>query len=74
MGHAMATKVERPEFWDDELEVLAERATTILGDDAVGVAIERLFRQMRSAGTPVASFDEFKAELKVELRRLVRPN
>jgi hypothetical protein len=74
MGNAMATKVERPEFWDDELEALSERATAILGDDVVSVAIERLFRQMRRAGTPVASFDEFKAKLKVELRRLVRPN
>jgi hypothetical protein len=74
MGPAMATKVERPELWDDELEVLSERATAILGDEAVSVAIERLLRHMRSAGTPVASFDEFKAELKVELRRLVRPN
>jgi hypothetical protein len=65
----MTTKIERSEFWDDELEALSERATAILGDEVVGVAIERLFRHMRSG-----SFDEFKAELKVELRRLVRPN
>jgi hypothetical protein len=70
----MATKVERPEFWDDELDVLSERAIAILGDEAVSVAVERLFLQLRSARTTVVSFDALKAELKVELGRLVRPN
>ncbi len=69
----MATKIERPEFWDDELELPSERAAAILGDDAVSAAVERLFQHCR-ARTAVVSFDALKAELKVELRRLVRPN
>jgi hypothetical protein len=68
------TKTVRLPVWDAELEQLVATAASLLGDEAVILALRNLFRHVQRDHPDGVRFSTFTDALKAELRRIVRPH